>query len=374
MYAIDLTYFFNKKECDNEEPFSSVFIVDILDSFIAFGVHNNIVLIIYSFQENYIRSRFPGFKIFVIDFGLTKIIYEKRNKFRGFSILKNLLIWRININKEIEKIWIPLAFPTEVVQIKKQKILTIHDLLRYHYAPEKTKTDYKKMFLASDNIVAISEYTKNDILNSIDVNLNISVIPNSIEKKEFDYDNFYINNLPSKYILDINGFVKHKNTITLIKAFERVLDKIPHSLVLVGNNMNSEYFEFIKTHIEEAGFKDRVQFFSQISEKEKIFIIKNADIFVTPSLNEGFGRTPIEAAIFGVPVITTKCTSLYEVTLGILNYYEEPCDDEELANKILQLINNRPRKGILKNISKQFETKYNSLQCAKLYYNLFESL
>lgn len=56
-----------------------------------------------------------------------------------------------------------------------------------------------------------------------------------------------------------------------------------------------------------------------------------ADLFIHPSLLEGFGYPPIEAAIHKTPVLTTKETALYESTMGILNYYEPATDSQALA-------------------------------------------
>lgn len=60
-------------------------------------------------------------------------------------------------------------------------------------------------------------------------------------------------------------------------------------------------------------------------------------MLITPSLGEGFGRTPVEAAIAGKPVISSKSGSLVEVTQGLVSYYENAADENELADEIIRL-------------------------------------
>ena len=110
-----------------------------------------------------------------------------------------------------------------------------------------------------------------------------------------------------KYILDVNRFTKGKNAEVLIKAFSIIKDNIPHFLYLKGLCPNNGYISHLKQLAKTLNIDDRILFdTSEKSDGEMKYLYKHADLFVTPSLKEGFGYTPIEAAILGTPVLISN--------------------------------------------------------------------
>ena len=128
----------------------------------------------------------------------------------------------------------------------------------------------------------------------------------------------------------------------------------------------SAYNDIIK-YVEENDLKDRVKIFSYISDEDRNCLFYNTSLFVTTSLQEGFGRTPVEAALCEVPVISTRETALPEATMNEVFYYEDALSSEELANKILEVLENMPDKETLERISKKFEKAYSEEEIANEY-------
>ena len=269
---------------------------------------------------------------------------------------------------------------------KEKNIVTIHDLNSLDELEDKNSRLYAKMkkenlniMEKTRNIVTISEYSKRRLL---DINPNydgkITVIPNSIAKlKQNDIDISKILNIDAPYIFSINSFFKHKNQITLVKAFNEIKEKIPHKLVLVGRpeltSSKSMYKEILE-YIEKNNLNDRVIILSNITDEYRNALFYNADVFVTNSIMEGFGRTPVEAALCKIPVISTRETSLPEVTMNEVYYYENALDYQELANKLIEVINNKPSEEKLEAIANKFENEYNVEKIAKSFIELINEI
>jgi glycosyltransferase involved in cell wall biosynthesis len=157
----------------------------------------------------------------------------------------------------------------------------------------------------------------------------------------------------------------HKNNITLVKAFHRIEDRIPHHLIFVGGwgEASQEIQNFIVTNRLE----DRVEIKNSLSEGERNFLYRNAALFVSPSLHEGFGMTPVEAMMAQTPVITSTETSLPEATQGLAHYYKPALDDKALAQAILQVLASKASAEQLSQKAEQLTAAYNYLTIAKEY-------
>jgi len=118
------------------------------------------------------------------------------------------------------------------------------------------------------------------------------------------------------------------------KIKEEELD-IPKRLVISGTGGKSE--AEIKRLISELGIANEIVITGFISNEERNTLYKNARIFLFPSIFEGFGMPPVEAMILGTPVITTKETSLYEVTMGKARYVDDPYNVDEWLKEITMI-------------------------------------
>lgn len=220
-------------------------------------------------------------------------------------------------------------------------------------------------------LVTISEYSKRDIQRKLgNFDIPITVIYNSIEIERTRV--FNRENHKRPYILNVNTLEPYKNLITLIEAFNLIKDIIPHQLIIKASVL-PYWYEVIEPFLREHGLQERVQLISDnFSEQEMANLYSNADLFVSPSLMEGFGYTPIEAALYQVPVICSKESALYETTMGLLNYYEPATDIVALKNAILNVLDNPPIN--LKDIAQKFVDKYSQEKQVEQFVRLFESV
>ncbi|SHI43974.1 Glycosyltransferase involved in cell wall bisynthesis [Clostridium amylolyticum] len=302
----------------------------------------------------------------------TKIIMtsKKHRKFFEYNYFPN------NLNKDSVDIYhIPQNGMGMNLNIPCKKVCTIHDLIPYTL-PETVGKGYLKNFLKtmpeivelSDGIITVSEYSKKDILKffpqlSPD---NIFVTPlaadsifTPLNKDEcmLKVKNKY--SITKPFILYIGGFSARKNVETLINAFKNSLSELneEHELVIVGSLKDEGeilYKKVIDMHLTN------IKFIGFVEDNMLPILYNSCRAFIYPSLYEGFGLPPLEAMSCGTPVITSNTTSIPEVVqdAGILI---NPHNEEELTRALINLLNNRELREVLRNKglkrSKEFSWK-----------------
>lgn len=228
---------------------------------------------------------------------------------------------------------------------------TIHDLQFRHY-PEFFHRRWRAWqtfahghaLRRSQAIVCISDFVRNDFLRVYGDKYahKLHVIPNPIDwlsRFQIVEEQGSAKPFPFPYILSVAAMYPHKNTLTLVKAFEQIQAKYPElRLVLAGQLTDSlkggKYAQY-STQLQElisgnpaiiqTGFIDDVNLGN---------LYANCAFFVFPSLFEGFGMPAVEAMSFGKPVLTSRRTSLPEVTLYKAQYIEDPLNINEVATRM----------------------------------------
>lgn len=258
-------------------------------------------------------------------------------------------------------------------KVRLKKIQVVHDLKEIKQGKIKDRIrryiEHAITYSNSDLIIPISKYTRNDLLRLfplIDKN-KIKVIYNSINNiKGVKKPTFLI---PSSYILWVNTAIEYKNVMTFLKAYNSIKN-IEQEIVIVSKEF-PYWKDICIPFIKHAGIDDKVHIVSDISDEELRYLYEKADLFVTCSTHEGFGYTPIEAAIYKCPVISTRCEALADTTQNKLYYYEHPFNYNELADKIQFVLKNRPNYKQLEEISVFFKKKYNIKTQKSKIFNLF---
>ena len=333
----------------------SIYIFRLLSA-INYEDRSNFTLLIEKSMADYISQNYPGFNQ----------LYFKGRGYKLFYWRNPLYYWyNYQYSKIVRKHRFDVVFnPTDVPiyntsKLSCPKVVVCHDLkalkgdsrrlknalVRWEYANR-----YGKSFQSADAIVAISKFTRQDILTYYpEATKKIQVIYNAVEldnkptqPKDFDAT------IP--YILYVNTLQPYKNIATLVKAFCAIKDRCKERLLVVGKS--TAYWENVMLPLLHTNkVNDRVIQLENLSNNELRFLYEHASLFVTPSLNEGFGYTPIEAAICQCPVLSSMQESLPDVTKGFLNYYYPAIDEEALAHSIIKLLNNRPKQETLTKIA-----------------------
>lgn len=247
-------------------------------------------------------------------------VIEKRPKSRFHKTFYNL--WRQkSVCKDImsDKIDVFHGLTGEIpIGIQKTGIpavVTIHDLifLRYpHFYSvfdryiHKLKAQYAVN--NADAVVAVSQQTKQDIIDFFGVEPGkIRVVYQGCQdvfKEVFPSSEVVATikkyGLPQRYFLNVGTIEERKNILSVVAA----LKGREENLVIIGSE--TEYTQKVKAYIQVHGMEKRVFFPKGVSSRDLAIIYQGADVFLYPSLFEGFGIPIIEALNCGVPVITSR--------------------------------------------------------------------
>jgi len=180
------------------------------------------------------------------------------------------------------------------------------------------------------------------------------------------------------FILSVANHYQHKNLVTLVKAFAKLADEFNHvKLVLVGQlpeslvGIRRDRCDDIRQLVKNLGLENRVYITGYISDRELAWYYHHAALFAFPSVFEGFGMPPVEALGMGLPVLTTRCTAIPEVTMNLAEYVENPMDVDEWGDRLANILRNRDDYLPTKDTIQKIRQAYEPVAIAQKYINLF---
>lgn len=140
-----------------------------------------------------------------------------------------------------------------------------------------------------------------------------------------------------KFVLHVGTIEPRKNLPCLVRAFAKMKrqTKLPHQLVLIGAR-GWKYAE-VDAAIEATGIAREIIFPGYVPQAELPTWYHAADLFVYPSLYEGFGLPPLDALASGTPTITSNAASLPEV-VGDAALQIDPLNEEALCTAMIHLL------------------------------------
>lgn len=237
----------------------------------------------------------------------------------------------------------PIACPVPTV-------LVVHDLI-----PLKFPHDYplqwqyfqwfvKPLLRRAKKIIAVSEQTKADLIKVFGVSsCQIHVIPGGCAHDVF-HSGINSDLVKRKYQLEsyclyVGNFHPHKNLLRLIQAFHSLAKNGEYQLVIVGKK-DHRYFPALQSMVERLGLKSKVVFLGYVPQDDLPGLYAGAEVFILPSLYEGFGLPLLEAMACGVPVIAAKTGAMKEIveTSGML---VDPTEPQEIADAIHKVLTDK---------------------------------
>ncbi|MGH8083057.1 MAG: glycosyltransferase [Lysobacter sp.] len=202
------------------------------------------------------------------------------------------------------------------------------------------RSNFERAVEHGAHFVAISENSKRDFVHHYGVDASrVTTIPCGVDLNLFKPASRVRKDsvrqrhgLPDKYFLYVGSIEPRKNLSTLLKAMNSYQGE--ESLVVVGASgwLNDD----VKKLMAAAG--SRVKMLGYVPLEDMPAIYSLASVFVYPSLYEGFGLPVVEAMGCGVPVITSRNSSLQEIGEGASLLLDNPEDPAEINRALQRLV------------------------------------
>lgn len=243
-------------------------------------------------------------------------------------------------------------------------VVTVHDLTPIVFPedhPWSVRWNYRKrlpkILARSAAVIADSEHTKLDLIS------HYRLDPNQIKVISLGYDAANFRSVKDEstlgryglsrgeYLIAVGSANRRKNLATLIAAFGKIRDRIPHSLVLAGPISPSQV-QSLREIARQHRTEDRLIFTGYIPDADLPAIYSGATLFAYISLYEGFGLPVLEAMACGVPVLASNSTSIPEVA-GNAALLVEPLDSLAVADAILKIVTDDNTRKHLQMVGKE---------------------
>ena len=304
--------------------------------------------------------------------------YKKfKNIWRQKGVIKDLIKDKIEIFHGLSG-----ELPSGLRKSNIKSVVTIHDLIFMRYPEFYSFFDrkihiykFRKAARQANVVIAISEQTKADIIQFLDIpESKIKVIyqgcQNVFKESYSDQEKELVSkkfNLPNEFILNVGTIEARKNILAVVKA----ITNIDTHLIIVGGE--TSYTTEIKKYILENKIENKIIFLKGLSSKELAIVYQLATIFVYPSLFEGFGIPIIEALYSKTPVITTN-SGVFPEAGGADSVYVDPNNIHEMQEKIQLLLTNEKLRTEMAEKGFNFVQKFNDKTIANQVMALYKLL
>jgi len=273
--------------------------------------------------------------------------------------------------------------------LRTRSVITVHDLIFEEFHDIRKSKDaallskrVEDSVRRASKIIAISDFTRKKILNRYGVPAEkVILVPQAADERFHRItDQTAIEGvlrrygIDSKFLLFVGEISERKNLVRLLNAYYLLHQRNKtgdRKLILVGKKTSDT--ARILREVNDLGLESRVLFTGYVPDEDLPFIYNGADLFVFPSLYEGFGMPPLEAMRCQVPVVASSATSIPEVVgTGALLF--DPHNVDDIAGKIEQVLDQKIDTGALLRAASKQADQFTWERSARKTIALFEKL
>ena len=255
-------------------------------------------------------------------------------------------------------------------------IVTVHDMIHELFDKDfsrfdRTSKDKLKAIRRANHVICVSENTKKDLLRLIDIDPHkISVVYHgfSLKKPNPMQDSIM---RECKYLLFVGARSGYKNFDNFIKAFVIAQSKVKDLKVVCFGGGDFSIKE--KKLFQDLGLSSQDIIYLKGDDDVLANLYTNAQLFVYPSLYEGFGIPPLEAMSCGCPVVCSNTSSIPEVVFNAGLYFD-PNFPENIAESILKVLQDPALRAQLILDGYERIKHFSWERCARETYTIYENV
>ncbi len=279
---------------------------------------------------------------------------------------------------------VELSYP---IATRKPWVVTIHDIgpLTHPELFSRSHPWLKRMALLravreAEALICVSQATAQEVRKYVGQPLGerLHVIPEGVSPQFFlePHENEKASlrgHLPEgvPFILAVGSINPRKNLSRVVEALELITNEVPHHLVLVGARGwdSDETWRRIRT----SSVADKIHFLGYVTDSQLNVLYHTADVFLYPSLYEGFGLPVLEAMAAGCPVVTSTVSSLPQVAENAA-LLVEPTDVSSMAEALLRIIQDRELASEMSLRGKKRVSDFTWEKCAQQVNSIYEDV
>ncbi len=264
-------------------------------------------------------------------------------------------------------------------------VVTVHDIVPYLVRHDPEQSTFRHPFdtwfdgLAmqglkkADRLIAISQHTKATLIEALGCSAErIDVVLYGVDHSVFrpvpvspGFRARYGLDDGHRYVVYAGAESPRKNLPRLLRAFAALHARLPDvRFVKVGTPEYLPQFRQLQQLVADLDLTDCVRFFDHPPEADLVAFYNAADVFVFPSLHEGFGMPPLEAMACGAPVVCSGAASLPEV-VGDAALTVDPTAVEALAEAMQRVLSDAGLRGDLRRRGLERAAGFSWERCAR---------
>lgn len=236
----------------------------------------------------------------------------------------------------------------------KKTVVTCLDIIPISF-PQDISWHYRQFYKIciqglkkADKILTVSNHTKKDLIKFLGIpeskistaywGINKIFKPTKIPEHFYKKYNLHPD---KKYLLSVGGLhIARKNLATLIKIMPLILKECPDLELIIAGYNKEKSSTHLKDFIAKENLENKIHLLEKIPDQDLCYLYNTAEIFIFPSLYEGFGLPPVEAMACGTPVIASNNSSLPEA-VGEAGILINPLSADEIIKAIKQIHTNK---------------------------------